>query len=95
MTDFFIETKPAKNCAEGHISEFVTLVNKGDEVDAQGLRQRVKASHLLTFARLDGVLVGIAVICPAETKNPRSWAAGVILRRPKSPYSFVFPTQKV
>lgn len=71
--DVDLAKKRPTDCADDELRAFCDLVKKGDEVDPDGLEERVERASLLVFGSLDGTLT-----CVGGMKKPNEgYRAGV------------------
>jgi RimJ/RimL family protein N-acetyltransferase len=63
MTKVVPEIKQPLSCSDAELAAFCCFVRRGDEVDPQGLEDRVRRIGLtLVFLWVDGVLVGVGAV---------------------------------
>ncbi len=62
-------------CSNVEIGAFIAFVRAGGEVSIQGLVERIRGAAALAFARLDGLLVGVAALKQAQASYRRRVSA--------------------
>lgn len=73
---FVLKEKRPADCSPAEIAVFCELVKKGDEVDPDGLEDRVRSARLLAFGSLDASLIAVCAI-----KHPHSGYRGDVFRK--------------
>ena len=51
-----------ENCSDDQLQMFFDIVVEGNQVDANGVLNRIKAADFLSFCELDNEVVGVASI---------------------------------
>ena len=64
------------DCSKKQLQEFHDLVISGNQVQAEGLPERIASAALLAFAHVDGQLAGVASI----KNQKRSYITGIFLK---------------
>jgi hypothetical protein len=64
------------DCSEKQLKQFHDLVILGNQVQAEGLPERIASAALLAFAHVDGQLAGVASI----KNQKRSYITGIFLK---------------
>jgi GNAT superfamily N-acetyltransferase len=54
--------KSPSECSNIEIAAFIAFVRAGGEVSIQGLPERIRCAGALAFARIDGLVVGVAAL---------------------------------
>ena len=76
------------DCSNIEIGAFVAFVRAGGEVSMQGLPERIRGSAALVFARVDGLVVGVAALKRPQLSYRRrgSTESGAQLPAEEFPY---------
>jgi GNAT superfamily N-acetyltransferase len=64
--------KTPNSCSRRDLNEFQRQVEKGDEVETSGLRERIRRAFLLAFAYIGDSIVGVAGLknpCPSYKRK--------------------------
>jgi len=76
MSEHSITLIEPANCSEEQLKQFHDLVTSGNQVQAEGLPERIASAALLAFAHVDGQLAGVASI----KNQKRSYVTGIFLK---------------
>lgn len=76
MSEHSITLLLPADCSKRQLKEFHDLVISGNQVQAEGLPERIASAALLAFAHVDGQLAGVASI----KNQKRSYITGIFLK---------------
>ncbi|MFB9843887.1 GNAT family N-acetyltransferase [Mucilaginibacter ginsenosidivorans] len=76
MSEHHITLIEPASCSEEQLRQFHDLVISGNQVQAEGLPERIASAALLAFAHADGQLAGVASI----KNQKRSYITGIFLK---------------
>lgn len=84
----YISVKSPADCVESEIDAFISLVEKGAEVNSTGLEARVRAAKYLAFVWFQKKLIGVGALKIPNTgyRDQISSKAGVQLPATEMPY---------
>jgi GNAT superfamily N-acetyltransferase len=80
--------KSPAECTNLEIGAFIAFVRAGGEVSTQGLPERIRGAAALAFARVDGLVVGVAALKQPQASYRRrvSTESGAALSAQEFPF---------